>query len=148
MKYVLALLGALLCCPVAADDLYTYRAEIVSVYDGDTATVDIDLGFNIWMRDQTLRFYCVNTPEVRGVEREHGLIVRDAVRRWLPAGSEIILQSVEDRTGKYGRWLAVLTPIGWDESVNARLMREGMAEIEAYSQRQENECRVTLGLEP
>ncbi len=29
------------------ENLYHYRGEVVKVYDGDTITVDIDLGFHI-----------------------------------------------------------------------------------------------------
>lgn len=32
------------------DSLYHYRAEVVSVYDGDTCTLDIDLGMDVWIR--------------------------------------------------------------------------------------------------
>lgn len=28
-------------------DTYTYKAKIVSVYDGDTVTADIDLGLHV-----------------------------------------------------------------------------------------------------
>ena len=34
---------------------YTYRCRVVSVYDGDTVTVDLDLGLNVWLQDQKLR---------------------------------------------------------------------------------------------
>ena len=30
--------------------LYTYKAIVTSVYDGDTCTVDIDLGLHIWVK--------------------------------------------------------------------------------------------------
>ena len=129
----------------AHDTFYTYRAEVVSVYDGDTATVNIDLGFEVWMNGQALRFYCINTPEVRGFEREDGLRVRDLVREWLPPGSMITLESVQDKSGKFGRWLAIITPDGWDESVNARLYREGHARIEAYSASGMAKCMAVLG---
>lgn len=128
----------------AFSQTYTYRAIIVSVYDGDTATVDIDIGFNVWMRDQTLRFYCINTPEIRGPEKVRGIPIRDEVREWLPVGSKITLQTVQDRRGKYGRWLAVITPDGWSESVNARLYRERKARIEAYDDKGRAACLELL----
>jgi micrococcal nuclease len=30
--------------------LYNYKAKVISVYDDDTCTVDIDLGLNTWIR--------------------------------------------------------------------------------------------------
>ena len=31
--------------------MYEYRVVIRRVLDGDTVDVDIDLGFNVWLRD-------------------------------------------------------------------------------------------------
>ena len=50
-------------------DLYTYKARCVSVYDGDSITLDIDLGFNHWMLNQKIRLLGIDTPEIRGPER-------------------------------------------------------------------------------
>jgi micrococcal nuclease len=89
--------------------LYYYAALVTDVYDGDTITVDIDLGLGIWRKEQTIRFWKVNTPEVRGAEREEGLKVRDFVRELL-LGKDILLRTIldkrgQDRTGKFGRLL-------------------------------------------
>lgn len=42
--------------------LYHYRARLVSVYDGDTIRVDLDLGMGIWRNNIALRLYGINTP--------------------------------------------------------------------------------------
>lgn len=105
---------------------FTYRARVVSVYDGDTMTVDIDLGFGVWIASQKLRLYGIDTPEMRGTERPDGLYVRDWVRAEIPDGAEIMVQTIRDKTGKYGRWLAVI----WTDhglSLNQRLLDGGMA---------------------
>ncbi len=34
---------------------YVYDARVVSVYDGDTIRVDIDLGFNLWLHNESIR---------------------------------------------------------------------------------------------
>lgn len=36
------------------DYLYHYSALVVGVYDGDTITCDIDLGFEIWPLDMNV----------------------------------------------------------------------------------------------
>lgn len=88
-----------------AVQLYTYRAKIVSVYDGDTMTADIDLGMGVHMHGVKIRLSYVDTPEIRGEERERGLEVRDHVRE-LILGKEVVIQTQQDKTGKYGRLLA------------------------------------------
>lgn len=106
-------------------NLYFYRARMVSVYDGDTITVDIDQGFGIWQHSVKLRLYGIDTPELRGEEREHGLEVRDLVRAHLPPGSMITLESIKDKTGKYGRYLARVYKGDW--CLNDWLLAEGHA---------------------
>ena len=53
--------------------MYEYKGYVTKVYDGDTITVDIDLGFDILFKNQKIRLSRINTPEVRGEEREEGL---------------------------------------------------------------------------
>ena len=107
-------------------DLYTYKARCASVYDGDSITVDIDLGFNHWMLNQKIRLFGINTPEVRGSDRLGGLIARDRLRE-LIEGRDIILASHRDRAGKYGRWLGTIYID--DININKLLLDEGLATI-------------------
>ena len=106
--------------------LYTYKAKCSKVYDGDSITVDISLGFNHWMRDQKIRLYGINTPEIRGPERDLGLVSAARLRE-LIEGKDIIIVSHKDRTGKYGRWLATIYYDG--TNINQLLMDEGLAEL-------------------
>lgn len=107
-------------------DLYRYNARCTQVYDGDSITVDIDLGFNHWMLNQKIRLFGINTPEVRGAERLSGLIARDRLRG-LIEGRDIILASHRDRAGKYGRWLGTIYID--DININKLLLDEGLATI-------------------
>ena len=43
--------------------LYTYKANIVRVIDGDTVVADIDLGFDVWLRKEHLRLVGIDAPE-------------------------------------------------------------------------------------
>jgi micrococcal nuclease len=112
--------------------LYHYAAKVTRVYDGDTITVDIDLGMGLWRNGQTIRFWKVNTPEVRGASRSEGLAVRDFVRD-LVLGKTILLRTIldkrgVDRTGKFGRLLGEIL-VADDEgnviNVNDLLLEKG-----------------------
>lgn len=95
--------------------LYYYAALVTDVYDGDTMTVELDLGLGIWRHDQKIRLWRVDTPEVRGESRQEGIRVRDMVRD-LVLNKRVLLRTIldkrgQDRTGKYGRLLGeVLVP--------------------------------------
>ena len=60
--------------------MYEYRAYVRKIYDGDTITVDIDLGFGVVLHNQKVRLVRINAPELRGEQREKGLVSRDALR--------------------------------------------------------------------
>lgn len=109
---------------------YRYKAVVRSVYDGDTIRVDIDLGFNTWIRNTSLRLYGINTPEIRGDERDAGLISKAYVEERLPVGKEIVIESFKDRTGKYGRYLATIFYDG--ANLNEELVEAGLAEVAMY----------------
>jgi len=88
--------------------LYTYRAIITKVYDGDTVTADIDLGMKIWLRGERLRLWGIDTPELnRGNNRIQARIARDFLRRQI-LGKQVIVKTIKDRKGKYGRYLAII----------------------------------------
>lgn len=90
--------------------LYQYKAVITDVYDGDTVTADIDLGFHVWRHDEKLRLYGIDTPEIRGPDKELGIAARDALADRI-VGKELIICTVKDEASdadareKYGRYL-------------------------------------------
>ncbi len=111
------------------DNLYYYKARVVRVYDGDTIHVDIDLGLSTWIKKEKLRLARINAPEIRGSQRPAGLAARDFLRN-LILDKEVIVQTIKDRKGKYGRYLAEIwlqTENGW-ENVNDRMLAEGFAQ--------------------
>ena len=83
---------------------YRYNAIVVSIYDGDTLNVDIDLGFGVWLRNQNVRLYGINTPELKGLTKESGIKSRDRLRE-LVLNKNIVLETIKDKKEKYGRWL-------------------------------------------
>jgi micrococcal nuclease len=104
--------------------MYEYSAEVKKVYDGDTITVDFDLGFGIILRKQKIRLLGINTPEVRGESREQGLISRDRLRERI-LGKTVTIKTSRDKKGKYGRWLGEV--FIKDENINQWLLNEGLA---------------------
>lgn len=111
------------------DDRYCYDAYISDVYDGDTVTCDIDLGFGIVIRKQKIRLYGIDAPEMRGKERPHGKVTRNRLRE-LILDKTVRLYTISDKKGKYGRWLGVIC-VG-DRNINQLLIDENLAEQRLY----------------
>ena len=104
--------------------MYEYRAFVRKVYDGDTVTVDIDLGFDVVLKGQKIRLLKINAPEVRGEQRLEGLKSRDALRKRI-GNKWVKVKTQQDKKGKYGRWLGEI----WldDICVDDWLIQEGLA---------------------
>ena len=104
--------------------MYEYRAYVRKVYDADTVTVDIDLGFDVVLKGQKIRLTKINAPEVRGKERPEGLKSRDALRDKI-GNKWVKIKTQQDKKGKYGRWLGEI----WIEDlcINDWLLSEGYA---------------------
>lgn len=84
-------------------NLYTYRAIVDRVVDGDTLKVTIDLGFTVYWKS-SCRFYGVNTPELKSKDvavKTKAQAAKKFVSELLPPGTEIMIRSRE--LDKYGR---------------------------------------------
>tara|TARA_B100000686_G_C16643311_1_gene891377 strand:- start:229 stop:666 length:438 start_codon:yes stop_codon:yes gene_type:complete len=88
--------------------MYEYNCKIVKVVDGDTVDVDIDVGFGIWIHNERVRLYGIDTPESRTrdlEEKKYGLAAKEFVLKYLPVGSHQTLVTIQDKSGKFGRLL-------------------------------------------
>lgn len=104
--------------------MYEYRARFLYNYDGDTIDFQIDLGFDVLINIR-VRLARVDTPELRGNERELGLIVKENVRKKMMNAEEIVIKTYKDRKGKYGRYIGEV--IYDDINLSDYLLAEGLA---------------------
>lgn len=109
------------------NNLYTYRARLNRVIDGDTCYLDIDLGMRIFTTI-SLRIAGVNAPEIRGAEREDGLVSRDAAIDWFSKGSDSawpLIVVTEKDSKSFDRYVGHIYKNG--ESLAKYLLDEGFA---------------------
>lgn len=107
--------------------------NITKVYDGDTVTVNINLGLNIWINGLSVRLYGIDTPEVRGEEKKEGIVSRDRLIE-LVTDKPMCLYTItklngEDIYDKYGRLLGVLVNKDDGTNYNRLLVEEGLADL-------------------
>ncbi len=127
----------------AESDLFTYKAYVERVVDGDTLRVKLDLGFDEWTR-QYIRLRGLDAPEI---DTEEGKRARDFVKRQISQANEthaertskfsrvaleaqassVILQST--RSDKYDRYLADVfyTFNGEQKFLNNELLEKKLA---------------------
>ena len=107
--------------------MYTYKAKLDRVIDGDTIDANINLGFDITIHKR-IRLTGIDTPESRTrdlEEKARGLASKARLIELLGDG-DFILESRE--VGKFGRVLGTIYTIA-EESININdtLVEEGYA---------------------
>lgn len=105
-------------------DLFTYRAYVFDVTDGDTLWVVIDLGFGV-ITQQQLRLRGIDAPEIASRD---GQRAKRFVESQLKNVSSVIITSTQ--SDKYDRYLADIfyeTKQG-EQFLNNRLLKENLAE--------------------
>lgn len=75
---------------------YVYAATVESVHDGDTITLDVDLGFRVHIHVSVRLLGC----NARELSQDGGKEARDNLRALLPAGTPLTIRSV--LVDKYG----------------------------------------------
>ena len=111
--------------------MYEYRVKsVLTVVDGDTIDVDIDLGFDISLTKR-VRLAGIDTPESRTKDKEEkvlGLEVKELLKKKLKEAKSIVIKTeLPDSTEKYGRILGWIFLDGSSESVNTALIAGGYA---------------------
>jgi len=86
--------------------MYTYKAKVIRILDGDTFECEIDVGFQMTITTK-LRLADIDTPEsyrpTNEAERTHGNAAKAFVTA-LMLDTYIIIRT--SKTGKYGRYIA------------------------------------------
>ena len=110
--------------------MYTYKAKLDRVIDGDTIDVNIDLGFDISVHKR-IRLAGIDTPESRTrdlEEKKRGLASKARLIELLDKG-DLVVESKD--VGKYGRVLGVLhiypDDLNLPININNTLVDEGYA---------------------
>jgi len=104
--------------------MFEYSGYVLDVIDGDTVTLFIDLGFNIWIKENA-RLAEIDTPELRSkdeTERGKAYAAKHYLEQ-LVLKREVIVNT--RREDKYGRYLVHLVVDGID--VNRKMVEDGYA---------------------
>lgn len=110
--------------------MYTYKAKLVRVINGDTLDIEIDLGFDIIIK-QRLKLYGIDTPDSRSTNTEikqKGLDVKQRLMDLLT--KEFKVETMLNKRGKYGRILGniyVTDSKSNEICINELLVSEGLA---------------------
>jgi|TARA_R110002126_G_scaffold285040_1_gene435126 micrococcal nuclease len=114
---------------------FCYNATVVRIVDGDTIRLDIDLGFDIILKNQSVRLYKVDTPECRTrdlKEKAAGLLAKVVVQNLIAVGERVFIRTKLDTKGKFGRLLGTIITAD-NLNINEHLIDNNYA-VEYYGQ--------------
>jgi micrococcal nuclease len=104
--------------------MYNYKAKVIDVYDGDSITLEIDLGFHVKIVEKA-RVNGIDTPELRS----HSTLEKDLAKTVRKYVRDLILDKeveiISHKEGKYGRYLVDVGIDGKD--LATELLRKGYA---------------------
>lgn len=87
--------------------MFSYKAKLIEVIDGDTVDLQIDLGFSVCISER-FRLYGIDAPEMK---TEAGKVAKAWLQTTLFA-EELFVETIKAKRGakidKYGRFLAIL----------------------------------------
>lgn len=110
--------------------MYTYKATLDRVVDGDTVDLNIDLGFDVWIKKR-VRLHHVDTPEKRTrdlLEKVFGYLASDFVSVNLHKAKKMVIKTtIDGSTDKYGRVLGEIWCDDDTTSINDQLIEKRYA---------------------
>lgn len=110
---------------------FEYKAKVLKVYDGDTFSVDIDLGFGFFLKNKLVRLMGVDTPELKTKdleEKKFAELSKKFVENFFKQSkNEVILHTHIEKISlegkeKFGRVLAYVFSDSSKESLNKKLI--------------------------
>lgn len=107
--------------------MYEYKCYTMRVVDGSTIDAQIDLGFNVLVR-QRIKLYGIITPDIKSNDKDLALAAKNRLAELL--GKEFICETVMNKRGKAGRILGrvyQIDDLGNRIDVNQQLKDEGFA---------------------
>lgn len=104
--------------------MYTYKAKVIRVVDGDTVYLEVDLGFYL-KATMSFRLVGINAPELRDAQ---GPAAKQGLSDLLSAATELVVDSY--KADSFGRWLCnIYDRADMSKTINQRMIDSGFATV-------------------
>lgn len=104
---------------------YIYDATVLKIEDGDTVHVKLDLGLDNKVEPMKIRMFGINS---KGKKTAKGKEAIAFLKELFPDGSNMRLETLQDKKEKYGRYLGILHHPSLKQPVNNEMVERGLVE--------------------
>ena len=104
---------------------YIYDATLIKIEDGDTVHVKLDLGCDQKIEPMKIRMNGINA---KGKTTTKGKAAIAFLKELYPDGSNVRIETVQDKKEKYGRYLGILHHPTLKQSVNDEMVTRGLVD--------------------
>ena len=111
---------------ITPSQLFRYKAYVARVHDGNTVTLDIDLGLGLWRKGVFATLHRLSSPDMKGPAKEEGTAARDYLRS-LILDREVLVRTTRAGQGQYGAEIVVAGKDGHLLNVNDAMVAAGHA---------------------
>ncbi len=118
--------------PPMPEETWTRRGRYLRNYDGDTVAVELSLGFGFkFESEKGFRLLGDNSPELH---EAGGIEARDFAANWFAPHPDdpkwpLRVRTIEDKTEKYGRYLATIWRVRDGASLTTAMLNSGHAKV-------------------
>lgn len=93
---------------------YVFWAELVRVVDGNNLAMNLDLGFGVWVHNQTLTLLDPDSKVLVDPEKEKNMERVKKIRELLNESTDIVVRTTRDKEARPPRYFAEI----WVDGVN------------------------------
>ncbi len=102
------LIPSFLCAEEPAEPNYVFRAELVRIVDGNTVSMNLDLGFGVWIHKQNLTLFDEDKggPDEASKAKNGQRVAK--MRELLQGSTDIVIKTVRDKDASPPRYFATI----------------------------------------
>jgi len=93
---------------------YVFWAKLVRIVDGNNLAMDLDLGFGVWVHNQTLTLLDPDNTVLSDPGKEKNMERVKKIREVLDEGTDIVVRTIRDKDARPPRYFAEI----WVDGVN------------------------------
>lgn len=109
-------------------DIYARNAKVVNIVDGDTFDGEVDLGFNVKLKER-FRILGINAPEKYGTSKQEGMRSKQYLMDTMLNKNIVLISNKMDGFRRYLAEVYITNADGSQSKLGDLMLEAGMADL-------------------